>query len=336
MSKISMELHKLRIWSNLNGLDRIRTNSFTVFVDVYPRGRKNILDLIRDYIKSYQYDYLLLNTPPVDLFVFALLKYIIPFNSCKYVSMDCILPVPKGTVQRIKAMILGVLFRQVDLYIEYFKNTEGYKKYYYMIENRFRYVPFKVNRIEAILKKDRYDHGYVFCGGNTRRDFQTLLEAAKGLKIPFKIVTMPNEIIMKHGSYLDDSMVPENVEVIRHDGSESFIDYIAGSRLVVLPIKKKNISASGIGVYLASMALGKCVVISSGVGVDEILTEGQAYIVPPEDPGALREAIMRLYDDHNLRDKYAQKGMEYAMRLGGEDRLAESALDILIEDRKNA
>jgi len=158
------------------------------------------------------------------------------------------------------------------------------------------------------------------------------LEVARELKIPFKIVTMRNDIIMKHGSFLDDSNIPENVEVVRHDGSDSFIDYIAGSRLVVLPIKRENISASGIGVYLASMALGKCVIISAGVGVDDVLTDGQACIVPPEDPIALREAINRLYEDHELRDRYARRGLDYAFRLKDEARLAESVVDLLIED----
>jgi glycosyltransferase involved in cell wall biosynthesis len=248
--------------------------------------------------------------------------------------MDFVLPMPEGLAQRIKARIKGVLFRNVDLHIEYFRNTKGYETYYHMKGERFRYVPFKVNRFEAVIKSRTSDQGYVFSGGNTRRDFETLLDTARQLNVPFKIVTMRNNIIMKHGSHLDDTKVPDNVQVIRHDGSDSFIDYIAGSKMVVLPIKKKNISSSGIGVYLASMALGKCVVISSGVGVDDVLTDGQACIVPPEDPVALRDAITKLYYNDDLREAYARKGREYALSLGGEDRLAESAMGVLIEDAK--
>ena len=81
----------------------------------------------------------------------------------------------------------------------------------------------------------------------------------------------------------NDSL-PPNVEVVRHDGSDSFLDHIAASRLVALPIKRENISASGIGVYLAAMALGKCVVISEGPAVNGVVPPGAALIVPPEMP----------------------------------------------------
>jgi glycosyltransferase involved in cell wall biosynthesis len=236
----------------------------------------------------------------------------------------------------VKLWVKRTLFGQVHLFIEYFRETEGYERHYGIPQSRFRYVPFKINRYERVVNTATRDDGYVFCGGNTRRDFHTLIEAVRGLTVPVRIVTMPNEVIAGHGSILDERNLPSNVEVIRHDGSESFLDHIAGARLVALPIRRENISASGIGVYLASMALGKCVIISEGPAVNGVVPAGAAVIVPPEDPPALRAAIERMYGDESARSSVAAAGQAYALGLGDEERLCTSVADVLIADCSTA
>jgi glycosyltransferase involved in cell wall biosynthesis len=212
-------------------------------------------------------------------------------------------------------------------------DSAGYERHDRIPKHKFRYVPFKVNRYERVLATPTRDDGYVFCGGNTRRDFATLIAAARQLSCPFKIVTMREAVIGSHGSSLDERDLPPNIEVIRHDGSDSFLDFIAAARVVALPIKKANISASGIGVYLASMALGKCVVISEGPAVNGVVPDGAAVIVPAEDPAALRAAIDKAWSDEPFRARVAAAGQAYARQLGGEDRLCESVAQVLVADR---
>ena len=76
------------------------------------------------------------------------------------------------------------------------------------------------------------------------------------------------------------------------------------------------------------MALRKCVIISSGLGVGDVLTD-QAVLVPPGDPSELRSAIVRLWSDDALRAAYAERAHRYAMPLGGEDELYRSVLAAL-------
>jgi glycosyltransferase involved in cell wall biosynthesis len=94
----------------------------------------------------------------------------------------------------------------------------------------------------------------------------------------------------------------------------------------VLPIVKDSGIQAGIGVYLLSMALRKCVIISEAVGVSDVLLDGQACIVPPGDVRALSDAIHKLWIDDSLREKYAEAGYRYATPLGGEDALRRSIL----------
>ncbi len=97
----------------------------------------------------------------------------------------------------------------------------------------------------------------------------------------------------------------------------------------MLPIKSSTIAASGIGVYLVSMALKKAVIISDGPSVRGILNGGEALIIPPDDPIALETAVKRVWEDVGLRQNLAEMGFQYAMRLGGDINLLKSVVSYL-------
>lgn len=325
----------LTVVTNLHALERVSRPGVDLRVIRHERPAGRVAQW-RAARRALAADYVVVNCSPLDLFYYAAFKAVMPFSRARLVSMDTVLPVPRqaGLMNRLTLAVKRRLFRQVDLFIEYFRDTAGYEKYYGISRERFRYIPFKVNRHERVLATPVRDDGYIFCGGNTRRDFGTLIDAVRDLPYPVRVVTMDERVIAGHGSSLDERALPANVQVVRHDGSDSFLDHIAGARVVALPIKRENISASGIGVYLASMALGKCVVISEGPAVNGVVPEGAALIVPPEDPAALRAAIVRAWSDDTLRTSVAAAGQRYARGLGGEERLCESLLDVLLDDQR--
>jgi glycosyltransferase involved in cell wall biosynthesis len=326
----------VRIITNLNGLQRAAVRRGGVMVE-------NLNDLprppgavVHQLGRLLRFDYALINCAPRILLRLCALKAVNPWSRCRIVSLDTVLPVPalNGVANRARLAMKRRLFNQVHLFIEYFKDTRGYQRYYRIPASKFRYVPFKVNTERRVRSTPSSDEGYIVCGGNTRRDFATLIAAARRLNYPFRIVTMANAIIREHGSYLDENDLPANVHVVRHDGSESFVDHLAAARLVVLPIKRENISASGIGVYLTAMALGKCVIVSDGPAVHGVLPPGAAVVVPPEDPEALRNAIELAYVDVEHRERHARCGATYARSLGGDEQLCESVLRVLVEDAR--
>lgn len=335
LSRATRDLRRgVRVFSNLHGLQRARCGGIQVeFTPMTGRGPNEFLSF-RRFWPALRADYAVINCSPRDLLELCFLKMIVPFSRCRVVSLDTVLPLPQADTLKLRLVLRlkRILFRQVHLFIEYFRDTGGYERCYGMPRHKFRYVPFKINRYEKVLQTVTRDDGYIFCGGNTRRDFATLLAAVRGLPCPVKIVTMDESVIGGHGSSLDERNLPPNVQVVRHDGSDSFLEHIAAARLAVLPIKGRNISASGIGVYLSCMALGKCVVISSGPAVNGVVPEGAAVIVPPEDPSALRHAIERVLQEDALRRRVAEKGREYALSLGGEERLCESVLKVIAND----
>lgn len=325
---------RIRLLSNLPNLGQVAREGVDVEHVEYPYTTAGRPAAFRALWRSLNCDYAVINCSPLELVVLCATQYLWPFSKCKIVSLDTVLPVPRldSFRDRVVLQIKRLLFTRVHLFIEYFREVDGYVRHYGMPAEKFRYIPFKINRYERVLKTPVSDGGYIFCGGNTRRDFATLFAAVRDLPYPVRVVTMSDRVIAENGSYIDGDQIPANVELVRHDGSDSFLDHVAAATLVVLPIRRANISASGIGVYLASMALGKCVIISEGPSVNGVLPDGAAIVVPPEQPAALRDAIVRAWTDDVARAAIARRGQQYALSLGGEERLCASVLDVLSVD----
>lgn len=268
----------------------------------------------------------------LDVYLFAISKSLMPFSRCKIVVADLILPIPATWKDYILLVIRIFLLKKVHMFISYAKDNRGFECIYHIKRTKFRYVPFKVNNYGEIKKAEPKDEGYIFLGGQTRRDFKTFLVAVDGLSVPIRIVAPGNHILYKHGSKLEDKALPNNIKLVRNATKAPFIRQIAGAKFVVMPIIKKNISPSGISVYLQCMRLKKCVIISSGPSVNGILNDNQAVIVPPEDSKALRQAIIKVNDDRDYRERIAENGYQHAVSLNGETRLNRDIVDTLYEE----
>ncbi len=324
---------KLRVITNLPGLGAADIPGVEIAAEPWPstRGLKAPLEAFR---RSFGADYILLNGSPHHLLVLALLKLFTPFHRCRIVALDILLSQPRSFSDRVKTSLRGWLLRRVHRILLYYRDTSQIQAHLGLPASSFDYMPFKINQHDLVTSTPVSDQGYIFCGGKTRRDFSTLIAAATPLGYPVRIVTTPNEDIARHGSYLEDGPMPANVEVIRLDGSaRPFIESMAASRLVVLPLKP-DITGVGIGVYIMAMALGKPVVITEGPSTHGLLGDDLAVVVPPNDPDALREALARVYTDDTLRQRLAKNGRAYALALGDERQLVRNVAAWLAADAR--
>lgn len=172
------------------------------------------------------------------------------------------------------------------------------------------------------------DGSYVLSLGSSYRDYDTLIKAIKKLNYPTKVILPEKSQVEYHNTYLEDSFIADNIEIIRHDYNyDTWNDYIANARLVVIPITKAALQPAGISVYLEAMALGKPVIVSEGPSTKGILVNNEAEIVPAEDSEALASAIEKIWSDKNYRDYIAANGKKYALSLGGEERLVKDILE---------
>jgi glycosyltransferase involved in cell wall biosynthesis len=261
------------------------------------------------------------------------LYFLFPFLRRPMLGHDIVLHPPLNLRTRITTHLTRLLLARVDHFSHYFRQWDGYQKYFGIGPDRSSYLPFKPNiRYRAKYRVDS-EGEYVLCLGRSERDYDTFVRAIAKLPYPAAIPRPDPGMFHLHGSRLTFKLseLPANLRILEDDGSaESMIRIIERAKLVALPILGGRISASGSGMYLNSMLMGKCVITTVGPGRSDVLKD-EALFVPPEDSTALAEAIRRAWEDRDLRLRTAENGRLYAESCGGEAELRQRVLDRALE-----
>ena len=281
-------------------------------------------------------DVLIVNTDPQRLMLACALKWLMPFARLRIVSVDLIVRTPASLRKRIKTRFQKILFRRVDRFILYFKDLRGCERFYGIGADRAAFVPFKVNALESIRRRIAWatppEGEYVMCAGRTMRDVKTFVEAMRTAGCPGILHQQPKDLMAAHGTVTWEDELPANVKLVVDDSNshDVFLDYVAKARLIVIPRYKDDIGPAGIATYLIAMAMNKCVIVSDGPGVGDVLSD-EAAIVPPEDVQALAKQIKLLWNDDDERNAIANRGRKYADVVGGDDRLYRDILRVSFE-----
>jgi glycosyltransferase involved in cell wall biosynthesis len=251
-----------------------------------------------------------------------------PWMRRPLVSVDVVLRKPDTVKSRLPAAMTRYLLRNVDYFLHYFRDLDGYERHFGIGRNRSEYVPFKPNLRYRVNVRPNAEGEYVLCLGYSVRDYETFFDAVSALGYPAAIAA-PNFVeLRRHHSRFTRNLneVPANVRILPDHGTqESLVRILLGAKLVVLPILRSSLCAAGIGIYLNSMLLGKCVLLSRGPGASDVLTD-QALLFEPEDASALTSVIRRAWEEDGLRRRTAAAGHAYALSLGGEPELYERIL----------
>src|SRR5438270_5616737 len=205
------------------------------------------------------------------------------------VAVDVVLRKSDTVKSWFSAAVTRHLLRKVDYFLHYFRDLGGYEKYFGISPDRSAYIPFKPNLRHRVQVQPNADGEYVLCIGHSMRDYETFFDAVDNLPYPAAIPMPDFRELRRHRSRFTRPIngLPKNVRILPDDKSqESLVRILAGAKLVVLPILKSSICASGIGIYLNSMLMGKCVLLSRGPGASDVLTD-QAILFEPEDANDL-------------------------------------------------
>jgi len=284
-------------------------------------------------VLSDDLDCLLISTPSGRVMIANYILKLLLRRGLSIVYYDLILQRPEKLIEKIIARFKGVLLSQADYYYFLHKDISGYLKYYSLIADKARYVPFKANNMRYIDEITAEDNGYIFSAGISHRDYDLLFSALGELGYEAKVV-IPLSRLGMHNTIFTQDNVPDNIELLTGDIDQfSWNELLAKSRIVVLPIIKDVLQPAGISVCLEAMAFGKPVVISKGTSVNGLITEDEAELYDGSDKGSLKRAISRIWNDHERRNKIAINGREYAKSLGGNIDLQQRLVKQLILDQ---
>jgi glycosyltransferase involved in cell wall biosynthesis len=149
-------------------------------------------------------------------------------------------------------------------------------------------------------------NGFVLSvGDDVGRDFDTFIEAARGTGKEFVIKAkraFPN--------IPGDATVRSVRELISY---RALRDLYAQSSVVVVPTHE-TLNACGVSTILEASAMEKPLVVSDNTALkDFCIPDETCLLVPRQDPGAMRAAILRLLNDPQTAARLARNAREFVV-----------------------
>lgn len=165
------------------------------------------------------------------------------------------------------------------------------------------------------------DVGYIFSGGRTNRDFETVLTAVRELGCPAVFVVA--------GEYKFKGHIPENVRVYRDISIEKFQRLVSDAGVVVIALDRPDMS-SGQVVLSRAMQCAKPIIVTQLAGMDDYVIDGiDALFVQPHDSTDLIRKIRILLTDKELRQKLSASSYEKFKTSLNSDTFAQDIFTVL-------
>ncbi|MFZ1995822.1 MAG: glycosyltransferase family 4 protein [Solirubrobacteraceae bacterium] len=180
--------------------------------------------------------------------------------------------------------------------------TQSFPRTWRLRSSRVRFVPWAVT-----IKDERpsTDNGRVFAGGNSLRDYRTLIAAAGRIDAPVDIATSTL-------AEAELGPIAPNLTIGPQPQAE-YDQMLREAAVVVVPLQARDDRSSGQTTYINAMARGKAIVVTDTPGVRDHVTDGETgVIVAPGDPGAMATAISRLLGDPAERARIGRQAREHA------------------------
>ncbi|MBJ7898572.1 MAG: glycosyltransferase [Cyanobacteria bacterium RI_101] len=172
---------------------------------------------------------------------------------------------------------------------------------------RVHYAPWGIDPESALHQPLEPTGDHHISTGVTKRDFTTLLSAAKQVEYPI--------VIAARGQRFGN--VPANVRVIQENVSPWDIRNLyqgACSGLIILERDDQKRLAVGWTNMLELMAMGIPIIKTRTGSLDDIVDLekiGAGILVEPENPAALSAALLTLQENPELRRAMGQAGADY-------------------------
>lgn len=155
------------------------------------------------------------------------------------------------------------------------------------------------------------NQGFIFAGGDGHRDYPLLIRAIRGL--PYRTV-----IAALHRNHFRGLEIPPNVE-IRTTSQEGFLQLMASSSLVVVPLKSMPEHVGGEQTYINAMTMGKPTIVTDLDADDYITNNVNGILTPPNDTNSLRAAIVNVMEDRCLAQRLGDAAKAASARFSPEN-----------------
>lgn len=168
--------------------------------------------------------------------------------------------------------------------------AKNYSSFFGIPESKFQFIPYasEEQRLPSAPTED-----FLLASGFHQRDYRTLFAAIEGLPVQLRVVAQKESFA--------GWAIPANVRILGLLPRQEYRAQLAACRMVVVSVDPKPMRRSGVITYATALRLGKCCVVNDPSGASSYIQHGETgYLVPPEDPLALRRQIETLLANPSL------------------------------------
>lgn len=248
-----------------------------------------------------------------------LLRRITGQRNARVISLN---PALKGWSLRALPL-LRPLLRDADCFV-FFSRDEQETQWRQMRldHERFVFVPrFAEAKADTLSRRngDGSADRFVLALGHSNRDFPTLWDALRGTEL---------RMVMYRNAWMRGRELPNITAITPILPAADEDRLVSCATMHVIPLKPASFSA-GLTVLLRAMAHGKAVIVSDTTGIREYVSDGlTGVLVPPGDPVALRDAMLRLWRDPAERERLGRNAAEAVRERFAADRVALELADM--------
>ncbi|MFI7484320.1 glycosyltransferase family 4 protein [Kocuria sp. M1R5S2] len=288
-------------WSRISGPSRLTERAWTALehrTRAYPRrGLTRLRAIQRSDVM------LALLEPNASFPAWARRHHIPPFHSTPLALWSCWAAeeLLTGTEQRRRQLL--ALLQECDVVYFLSRNQQDIFAGYGVPEEKLQCIDFGINPDLFPRQQEQRTIDVVSVGLDRGRDYDTLIEAARG--VSWDVVIKTSEGFRPSTSHL-----PPNVQL---GGPVSFDEYrclLQKAKIVVVP-SKKMAYPSGQSVALQAASTGAPVVTARTSALQHYFTDGiDSRLYEPGDHLDLRRCINGLYDNAELRTSIGERAAQ--------------------------
>jgi glycosyltransferase involved in cell wall biosynthesis len=260
---------------------------------------------LRLYFRRLNFDCVVLGAGRSDL-LFALLQALLPFRKCPAVMLDCLWYKHPNIIRHlIWKLVLGIVDRGTDRFVVWARREiEAFSSAFDLPAKKFSFVPYHTT-FETPVGTGSPMGDYVFSGGNSDRDYFTLIEAVRELNVKVFIATQDYHLP-------EGFVIPSNVD-IRGYSHHEYVKVMAGCMINVVALKPGLVRSAGQQTFLNSMLLGKPTIVMDVSGAaDYIDHDEDGLLVQAGDSAGLRKAIKTLLANPSKAREMGAKAIQKA------------------------
>lgn len=254
-------------------------------------------------IRFFKYDYVFFNwVSPVMTPIFFPLSLMIKYLTKSEPVMICHNSIPHEK-RFVDGFLTNLVFKRCNYFICHSKkDKENIEK----INPKAKIISSVLPNLNDFPKKEsnKTDKKIILFFGFVRpyKGLDILIEAMKKLDVTLMIV---GEFWKGKEKYNLDKIKDKVIVIDKYIPDKDVHMYFNKADILVLPYK----SASQSGIVQTSYYFGKPVIVTDVGGLSEAVEDGvTGYVVPPEDPDAIVEAVNKFYNsdidfENNIKSK---------------------------------